>query len=300
MLLIKHGLLHTMSDAGIFEGDILLNKDKITQIAPQISIAGMEQVEVIDAKGLQVCPGLIDTHLHAPDGHDNIPDLCRDAVLAGITTQGVWAEHQQSYSIWHGTGEPFQTHDPILCVQLERCTEVELHDILREAASRNMRVGCEISSPLQLCRILHWSNDAGCRLVLAHLTGCTGMVDEIVASGCEVIMGACALRSEGNAYEFAAELSRRGLTISLTSDYPATRMQHLPLCAGLCMRSGMSHLAAMQSMTINAARLMRVDNVCGSLEIGKQADLVFFDGDPLMLASAMVMIISNGRIIKKS
>ena len=113
-------------------------------------------------------------------------------------------------------------------------------------------------------------------------------------------MGACALRSEGNAYEFAAELSRRGLTLSLTSDYPATRMQHLPLCAGLCMRSGMSHLAAMQSMTINAARLMRVDNACGSLETGKRANLVLFDGDPLMLASAMIMIISNGKIIRKS
>ena len=113
-------------------------------------------------------------------------------------------------------------------------------------------------------------------------------------------MGACVLRSGGSAYGLAAELARAGVTLALTSDYPATRLHHLPLCAGLCVRGGMDRQDALRAITVQAARLLRVEKDCGTIEPGKRADLALFDGDPLMLATARVMTVSAGEIVRES
>ena len=62
MILIKNGLLHTMSEQGTFKGDILLADGKIKEIGTSLTVQG--DVEVIDAEGQMVFPGFIDAHTH--------------------------------------------------------------------------------------------------------------------------------------------------------------------------------------------------------------------------------------------
>ena len=176
----------------------------------------------------------------------------------------------------------------------------ELKEAMTEAVVTGHRLACEVYGEKALRRLLSLRQETGCPLVLTHLTGCEAMAREIIASGCEAIMGACVLRSGGSAYGLAAELARAGVTLALTSDYPATRLHHLPLCAGLCVRGGMDRQDALRAITVQAARLLRVEKDCGTIEPGKRADLALFDGDPLMLATARVMTVSAGEIVRES
>ncbi len=304
MLLIRNGWIHTMTSAGSFPGDILTDGGKLMRVERRIDPSTLEPERVVEAEGLHVYPGLIDAHMHlvraSEDDTKNMLDLCSDALSSGVTTQAMWPEAGGECIVCHGHEKAKDLDAPMHMLHHEDMSDRALAQAMEEAARDGRRLALEIYGEKALRRILSLQGDSGCPLVLTHLTGCEAMAREIIASGCEVIMGACVLRSGGSAYGLAAELTRAGVTLALTSDYPATRLHHLPLCAGLCVRGGMDRQDALRAITVQAARLLRVDGVCGTIEPGKRADLAIFDGDPLMLATARIMTVSAGEILRES
>ena len=92
-------------------------------------------------------------------------------------------------------------------------------------------------------------------------------------------------------------LKNAGLTIALTTDHPVCRLQYLPLCAALAVKEGMSEYEALRAITIDAARICRVDHRLGSLAAGKDADLCLWDGNPLELTSSVIKTLINGDIV---
>ncbi len=301
MFLIQHGFLYTMAADGAFEGDILVDGDRILRVEPRIDPDTLDLEKVIDAKGLWVLPGLIDVHMHlvraSADEEKNERDVIADALASGVTTQALWPEGGSGLClVRHGTCPTEQPPSPLYTLRQEGYTDAALRDALTEARENHRRVAVEIYGEAALRRVLAIGQETGCPLVLTHLTGCADMAEDIARTGWEVIMGACVLRT-GTDYALTAKLHRLGVPLALTSDYPATRLHHLPLSAGLCVRGGMDRHAALRAITIDAARLLRVEQACGSIEPGKRADFTLFDGDPLMLASARVMTISGGQTV---
>ena len=304
MLLIRNGWIHTMTQAGSFPGDILTDGGKLLRVERRIDPSTLEPEHIVEAEGLHVYPGLIDAHMHlvraSEDETKNMLDLCSDALSSGVTTQAIWPEEGGECIVCHGHERAICTDAPMHIVRHEDMSDQALADIMAETALSGRRLACEVYGEKALRRLLSLRQESGCPLVMTHLTGCEAMAREIIASGCEVIMGACVLRSGGSAYALAAELARAGVTLALTSDYPATRLHHLPLCAGLCVRGGMDRQEALRAITVQAARLLRVEKDCGTIEPGKRADLAIFDGDPLMLATARIMTVSAGEIVRES
>ncbi len=92
-----------------------------------------------------------------------------------------------------------------------------------------------------------------------------------------------------------AVLTENGVLCSICTDHPETPLQYLPLCAAMAMRSGLSHDDALAAITINPARIAGLDDRIGSLEAGKDADLVLLTGDPLELSSKVTDVYSLGR-----
>ncbi len=86
-------------------------------------------------------------------------------------------------------------------------------------------------------------------------------------------------------------LAEAGVTVCLTAD-TGSNTAWLPTEIGLCMARGLSEEAALASVTINAARLLGVADRVGSIEVGKDADLVIFNGHPFsnLTLTRMVMI----------
>ncbi len=92
-----------------------------------------------------------------------------------------------------------------------------------------------------------------------------------------------------------AVLTHHGVLCSICTDHPETPLQYLPLCAAMAMRSGLARQEALAAITIQPARIAGLDSRIGSLEVGKDADLVLATGDPLELDTRIESVYSLGR-----
>ena len=90
-------------------------------------------------------------------------------------------------------------------------------------------------------------------------------------------------------------LTHHGVLCSICTDHPETPLQYLPLCAAMAMRSGLTQQEALAAITIQPARIAGLDKQIGSLEVGKDADLVLATGDPLELETRIEGVYSLGR-----
>lgn len=85
--------------------------------------------------------------------------------------------------------------------------------------------------------------------------------------------------------------------MALTTDHPVSRIQYLPLCAALSAIEGLGEYNALRAITLDAAKICKVDHRVGSLKEGKDADVIIYDGNPLEILSKLKVTIINGRIV---
>ncbi len=145
------------------------------------------------------------------------------------------------------------------------------------------------------------ADEFGLGLTLDHCTEGHLIADAIAQSGYPAIVGpSLASRSKDEVslsdFKTPGELQKAGVLVALTTDHPVSRIQYLPLCAALAVKEGMSEWGALRAITIDAARICRVDHRLGSLKEGKDADIVIYDGDPLQIASSVKYTIVGGQI----
>ncbi len=146
------------------------------------------------------------------------------------------------------------------------------------------------------------AREFGLGLTLDHCTEGHLIAQEIVDSGFPVIVGpSLASRTKDEValsdFKTPGVLQKAGVTVALTTDHPVSRIQYLPLCAALAAKEGMGEFGALRAITIDAAKICRVDHRLGSLKVGKDADLVLWDGNPLEVASNVVATVINGEIV---
>ena len=94
-------------------------------------------------------------------------------------------------------------------------------------------------------------------------------------------------------------LNAAGLSVSITTDGPpATPVHFLALCAGLAASQGLPLDDAFRAITINPAKALGIADRVGSLEIGKDADLVIWSDNPLTVIGARSLLtMISGKII---
>jgi len=146
------------------------------------------------------------------------------------------------------------------------------------------------------------ASEFGLDLTLDHCTEGHLIAEEIARSGYPAIVGpslASRCKDEVSLSDFKTPgiLQKAGVAVALTTDHPVSRIQYLPLCAGLAAKEGMGEWGALRAITIDAARICRVDNRLGSLKEGKDADIVLYNGNPLEIVSSVRMTIIDGKIV---
>ncbi|MCY3001074.1 MAG: amidohydrolase family protein [Planctomycetota bacterium] len=99
------------------------------------------------------------------------------------------------------------------------------------------------------------------------------------------------------ALDTGAVLVQRGLTVALSGHGAREVSDRLAYQPGHAMRGGMSLDAALAAVTINPARIAGIDKRVGSLESGKDADLVLWSGPPFEASSAVIGVLVDGRLI---
>ncbi|MDF2632717.1 MAG: amidohydrolase [Caproiciproducens sp.] len=92
-------------------------------------------------------------------------------------------------------------------------------------------------------------------------------------------------------------LANAGIPIAIITDHPVIPLQYLPTCAALAVREGMKYEDALKAITINPAKICGIDDKVGSIEVGKDADLIVFDTNPLEMTSKPKFVIASGKLI---
>ncbi len=100
----------------------------------------------------------------------------------------------------------------------------------------------------------------------------------------------------GKGFENAVKLAE-GRDVCLITDSPVIPLQYLPVCAGIAISKGMPYMKALEAITINPARVMGVDNRVGSIQEGKDSDIVIWKEKPLVSIQDPQYVIINGKIV---
>lgn len=98
------------------------------------------------------------------------------------------------------------------------------------------------------------------------------------------------------AFKNARLLKERGVIFSLISDHPVTPIEHLRVSAALMVQEGLDEETALKAITLHPAQALKVDNELGSIEVGKRADLVAFDGHPFDFRSRVKWVVVDGQV----
>jgi len=149
---------------------------------------------------------------------------------------------------------------------------------------------------------LRLQREFGFRLVLDSAADAHLLIDEIRAAGVPVIVHATMARARGErenlSMETAALLADAGIPIALQSGYesyvPKTRVVLYE--AAIAASRGLGRERALGAITIDAARLLGVDDRVGSLEVGKDGDLALYDGDPFEYTSHCEAVVIDGEV----
>ncbi|KYH35455.1 D-hydantoinase [Clostridium tepidiprofundi DSM 19306] len=94
-------------------------------------------------------------------------------------------------------------------------------------------------------------------------------------------------------------LSKAGIKVAIMTDHPVIPLQYLPVCAALAAREGMDEEEALKAVTINAAEILGIQDKVGSIEVGKDADIVVYSGHPFDLRSTVDIVIVDGKVVKR-
>ena len=144
------------------------------------------------------------------------------------------------------------------------------------------------------------------RIVLDGVSDAHMVLDDIKSSGYPVIVHATMARPGGEtenlSMENAARIRAAGIRVALQSGYegyvPKTRV----VLFEAAMAAGNKRVLpqeAMAMITIDAARILGIDNRVGSLEKGKDADIAMYDGDPFEYTTHCTGTIINGRVVSE-
>ncbi|MBO5336643.1 MAG: amidohydrolase [Lachnospiraceae bacterium] len=92
-------------------------------------------------------------------------------------------------------------------------------------------------------------------------------------------------------------LNQAGVLVALTTDHPVSQIQNLPICAGLAVKAGLPLEEGYKAITLYPAMICGVADRMGSLEVGKDADIAIFDGNPMEVFTRTLYTIIDGQIV---
>ncbi len=144
-------------------------------------------------------------------------------------------------------------------------------------------------------------DEFGLRAVLVGASEGYKLAEEIAEREIPVIVspigvGPRRMETQEASYTNAAALDRAGVTVIIKADEAlgVGQMRELPLMAAFAVKGGMERETALRAITLTAAEALGVADRIGSLEAGKDADIVLFDGDPLHYRTRVRRVFIDG------
>jgi imidazolonepropionase-like amidohydrolase len=386
---IKGGKILTITHGTIEDGVVLMENGRITAVGPTASIKIPENAQVIDAKGMTIYPGLIDSETHLGLTEVSADRMTNDL----IETSDEIMPHMHVYDAFHAetslipvtrvngvtnaivapdTGDTLPGQDIFIQLDGKSAREMILvKDIamplnftgeqrrnesfdkakypqtrmgmaaqLRQAFleaqeylqkqgdyEKKLKTDKTATPPkrdLKLESLVPYlkgerpvilaantapdvetavslANEFHLKFVLNHVQHAQKALDFIASLKVPVIVGPIwELPKEDERYDavyrLPAELHKRGVKIIIATD-DAHNVRNLPYQAGYAVAYGLPYDEALRSITINPAQAFGIEKDYGSLEVGKVANVVVANGDPLDVKTDVKHVFISGREI---
>ncbi len=334
VIAIKGGKFLTVANGDLEDAVILIQNGKISKIGKDVTIpAGAKVIEL--PKGSVVTPGFIDAHSYLASAFEveestesvtpdvkaieafssDHPDV-RAALSSGVTMvaiapgsgnlvggrMGVLRLNGRRYDqmivkdaaatklsfsneALRSDREPTSRQGAMtLLRRLLKTKPIDGIVFLHAAAADDIQRAIEIATSFKL------------RAVLVHADGAGEAIDAIKAARLPVAFGPIFASDKREKLEAPGKLAKAGISIAFVSDAPATSESQLRLAAAIAMKHGLDRDTALRALTMAPAEMLGLSDRVGSLEAGKDADLVIYSGDPLSLTSDVETVIVEGRI----
>ncbi|MCI0465231.1 MAG: amidohydrolase family protein [Gemmataceae bacterium] len=186
-------------------------------------------------------------------------------------------------------------------------------DELIQLVKKETALRTDASSVDQIRHMIKLAKELDYRLVLENVHEAWLLADELAESKAAVVLTPRSRRrplpgreeSSGSSIETSSHLEKAGVpfaistqltSVSLDGVYGGRDLTGLPLEAAFAVRGGCTEKTALEALTIVPARILGLENRIGSIETGKDADLLILDGPPLDYRTYVQTVLVGGKI----
>ena len=178
-------------------------------------------------------------------------------------------------------------------------------DIMMRIVKGDVRLLVTAHKVQDIMTALRLAKEFDLKIVLDGASEAPLVINEIKAAGIPVIVHATMARAGGDteslSLETASKLKAAGIPVAIQSGYegyvPKTRI--ILFEAAMAAANGLGRKGALESITIDAAKILALDSRIGSIAPGKDADIAMYDGDPFEFSTHCVGTIINGQLISE-
>lgn len=154
-----------------------------------------------------------------------------------------------------------------------------------------------------ICSAIRIGKEFDVRVTIEHCSDGDAVAEVLAREGLPIMLGpTLSDRSKPElrnlTFDTYRNLSERGLDIAIITDHPEITIENLPLCAAMAVKHGMDEKKALAAITITAAKNCGIEDMVGSLEAGKDADIAVFTDLPTRFESVCEMTFINGEKVK--
>lgn len=208
--------------------------------------------------------------------------LIRDTLYKAMDYRDRWMEHQEKRQRGEKTSFSF---------------DLDMHSLMR--VFDGMPVKIHVHKANDIMAAIRIGKEFHLNYTLEHCTEGHMLLDELKEAGVISILGPIAggkgkLELANKLYEAPAIFEQAGLPFALTTDSGVIPMEGLLMQAAIMIRHGLSEMGAYRALTVNAAKAIGLWNEIGSVEVGKQADLVIWDHEPFSTKARAGVVIVDG------
>ena len=173
------------------------------------------------------------------------------------------------------------------------------YEAMAEVLADKTYVRAHVHSATDVMTLLRLKDEFGFDLTLHHSTEAYKVASEVAKRGVSAVVlplgDRIGLSEDAMAGPYI--LWKAGVKIAMHTDAPVISQKWLRLCAAIAMRYGIPEEDALKTVTLNAAQIARVDKRVGSLEPGKDADFVVFNGPWYEPKSRVDLVFGDGAVI---
>ena len=174
------------------------------------------------------------------------------------------------------------------------------HEILLDVLNKKIPAIITANTAVDILSALRLADEFGFELILDGAAEAYLTIDRIKAAGVPVILHPQMARTKNISFETAKLLAENDILFAIQGGYesyvPKTR--NVLFEAAIAVANGLDYEKGLECITLAPAKILKIDNRVGSLEKGKDADLVVFDGDPFEYTTHVCKVIINGNILR--